>query len=225
MIELDLPISILVAPFPSDVVVVASRLAAVVLLWFHDGVRALDIAIEIFIVALHAETERVVCIRLVAADETDIRRLAVVAQAVVLEVCDVTCKPCLDTCLRAVNGHDVALVPIDAELCLADGSRIGTQEYILIGEQAVGIGGAAPLDVELDNRFLSRLFCDDIDDTADGIRAVLRTRSALDDLNALDVLRAEAHHLVRCAVIFGKVTHNGLTVNEDECMTRLCTAD
>ena len=87
------------------------------------------------------------------------------------------------------------------------------------------VGAAHALDVELHARLMLRLLRDDVDDAADGVRAVLRARCALDDLNALDVLRAETHDFVRRARIFRKISQDGLSVHEDQRVARLCAAN
>ena len=194
------------------------------LLRLHDGIGALDIAVQILCVALQTEVERVVLVRLIAADQAYIRCVAVVAQAVVLEVRDVGGHACLHAGLVGIDGHDVAFAPVDAEMDFAHGARVRAQEHIAVGEQLV-LFRRASLRIELNYGLLARLLRDDVDDAADRIRAVLCARRALYDLNALNVLRAEAHDLVRCTVILCKISHDGLTIDEDERMARLRTAD
>ena len=47
----------------------------------------------------------------------------------------------------------------------------------------------------------------------------------MDDLDALDVLRAETHDFVRRARIFRKISQDGLSVHENQCVARLCSAN
>ena len=89
VVDLDVPVRILVASVPADVVGVAPRLAAVVLLRLHQGICSLDIAVQILCIPLQTEVERIVLVRFIAADQTDICRLSVIAQAIVLKVRDI----------------------------------------------------------------------------------------------------------------------------------------
>ena len=124
-----------------------------------------------------------------------------------------------------VHRHDFALAARKADTELAHVARIGAQEEVRIGKYVIVVGAAHALDVELHARLMLRLFRDDVDDAADGVRAVFRARCALDDLDALDVLRAEAHDLIRRARIFRKISQDRLSVHEDQCVARLCATD
>ena len=147
IVDLDVPVRILVAPLPANVVAVAAGLAAVVLLRLHDGVRTLDIAVEVFGITFHTEVERVVLIRLVTADQTYICRISVIAQTVVLEIGNVGRESGLYTLLGAVDRHDIALASVETELSLAHCTGIGTQKDVLVGQVGI-VFCFAPLRVE-----------------------------------------------------------------------------
>ena len=147
IVDLDVPVRILVAPLPANVVAVAAGLAAVVLLRLHDGVRTLDIAVEVFGITFHTEVERVVLIRLVTADQTYVCRISVIAQTVVLEIGNVGRESGLYTLLGAVDRHDVALASVEPELSLAHCTGIGTQKDVLVGQVGI-VFCFAPLRVE-----------------------------------------------------------------------------
>ena len=194
------------------------------LLRLHKGIRALDIAIEVLRVAFRTEIEGIVLVSFVAADHSEIRCFPVVAQTVIFEIRDIRGKPRLDTRLVAIYRHDVALASVNAELHLAHGTRISAEENVAVGEDGIHFRRAA-FYVEFHGRRLCCLLRDDVDDTADGVRAVLRACRALDDLDALDVLCAETHDFVRRAIILREVAHDRLTVYEDQRVARLCAAD
>ena len=117
------------------------------LLRLHDGVRTLDIAVEVFGITFHTEVERVVLIRLVTADQTYICRISVIAQTVVLEIGNVGRESGLYTLLGAVDRHDIALASVEAELSLAHCTGIGTQKDVLVGQVGI-VFCFAPLRVE-----------------------------------------------------------------------------
>ena len=79
VVDLDVPVRVLVASVPADVVRIAPRLAAVVLLRLHYGICAFDVAVQILCIAFQTEVEGIVLICLVAANQSKIRCLAVVA--------------------------------------------------------------------------------------------------------------------------------------------------
>ena len=83
----------------------------------------------------------------------------------------------------------------------------------------------APLDVQLDGRVLHALLCDDVDDAANGVRAVLGARRAANDFDALDVLRADAQKLVAVAVVLRLAAQDALTVHHQQRMARVAATD
>ena len=194
------------------------------LLRLHHGVRTLDIAVQILCIALQTEVEGVVLIRLITADQSHICCVTVVAQAVVLKICDEGRESCFDACLARMDGHNVALAPVDTELYLAHRARVGTQEKVAVGEE-LSLLRRSSFRVEAHSRLIPCFLCDDVHDTADCVRAVLCTRRTLGDLDALDVLRTETHDLICCTIVLGKISHDGLTVHEDQRMAWLCAAN
>ena len=83
----------------------------------------------------------------------------------------------------------------------------------------------ASLDVQLHRGVLHALLRDDVDDAADRVRAVLRARRAADDLDALDVFRADAQEFVAVAVVLRLAADDALPVDQDECVTRIRAAN
>ena len=64
-----------------------------------------------------------------------------------------------------------------------------------------------------------------MDHAANGIRAILRARRTADDLDALDVLRADAQQLVAVAVVLRLTAEDPLPVYEQQRMARVTAAD
>ena len=83
----------------------------------------------------------------------------------------------------------------------------------------------APLDVQLDGRVLHALLCDDVDDAANGVRAVLGARRTANDLDALDVFRADAQKLVAVAIVLRLAAQDALPVDHQQRMARVAAAD
>ena len=83
----------------------------------------------------------------------------------------------------------------------------------------------ASLDVQRDGGTLDSLLRDDVDYAADGICTVFRTRCAADDLNALDVLRADAQQLITAAVVLCLAAEHALSVHENQRVPWISAAD
>lgn len=65
---------------------------------------------------------------------------------------------------------------------------------------------------------------DDIEHAANGVRTIARRARTPDDLDMVDVIHADPVHLVRCAVEFTETACKSAPVDENQRMTRFCTA-
>ena len=83
----------------------------------------------------------------------------------------------------------------------------------------------ASFGVELERWVVGRRFSNNVDDAADGIRAVFGRCRTADDFDAFNIFRADSHSFITAAHIFRFTAHDGLTVNEHQRMTRVRAAD
>ena len=158
----------------------------------------LDIADEILRIMIHANFKCVATVRFVCSDESHRCRVAIGTENVRLEVvlAIVKAHTGFPPCNTRVYGHDLSLAAREPHTELAHLPGVRTQEEVR-ERKTVVVFSLQSLPVELEPRFFRRFPRDDVHDTADCVRAVLCTRRTLGDLDALDVLRAETHDLVR----------------------------
>ena len=191
-------------------------------------VRSLDEALHILCCMIEIQRKTMILIKIVGCDKSDILDVAIVAQRVSHMAFLVFIRAsALDETsegFRAVNRHDVALAAVGCDAQLADLARVGAQEEVLVWQIRIARSTSA-FKIQTQTCALRRRLRDDVDDAADGVGAVLRARRAADDLDALDVLRAEPLQLVARARILGEVAHDGLTVDENQSMARLRAAN
>ena len=171
----------------------------------------------------------VILVEVVGGDKSDILDVAIVAQRVshAAFLIFIRAAALNETAegFCTVDRQNITLPAVRRKTQLPDLPRIRTQEKVCIGEYVAVSLCAPPLKVQLQSRLLRRLLRNDIDDTADGIRAILRTRRATDDLDACNVLRPKTLQLITRTRILCKIAHHGLTVNQDERMARLSSTN
>ena len=206
IVHLDVPVTRVAETLPTDIVGIAPCLPLEMLLRLQIRICTLNIADEILAVAIHAKLKAVVRVCIVGADQTDARRVSIVAQCrrAKIPLAIVKGKPALLSVHARIDGHNIAFAARQPHTEFTHLSRICTQKKVRERQTAVALF-AQPFDIELKPRLFRRLARDDVDDTADGIGTVLRTRSPLDNLNAFDIFCAKTHDLVRRAGILCKV--------------------
>ena len=79
--------------------------------------------------------------------------------------------------------------------------------------------------IQLKTRLIRRRPGNDIDDAADGVGPVFSGRRTTDDLNAFNIFRTDTHCFIAGTHVFGHITDNRLSVDKDQRMPRIGTAD
>ena len=190
------------------------------LLRFFVFITIFDVLLHIFDLFAQRKLERLLPAKVILPLNADIFDTSKVAQRrAKVRI------PTRRSILRRIDRQDVTLAAPCGKAQLAHRPRIGTQEEIAERRIFLAVLRTQTFHIERNCSLFACGLRDDIDDAADRIGAVLRARRPANDFDALDILRAKPHHLVACAAILRHIPEDRMSIDHDQGMPRLRSAN